>query len=70
MPLYQINGYDVDFPHEAYPCQVRSQRLLLPSGLGGEVGGYEVGGMLLQCSSCIKSCGCTVGHEWACMMLV
>lgn len=24
MPLYQINGYDVEFPHEAYPCQVSS----------------------------------------------
>lgn len=22
MPLYQINGYDVEFPHEAYECQV------------------------------------------------
>lgn len=22
MPVYQINSYDVDFPHEAYPCQV------------------------------------------------
>lgn len=24
MPQYNINGYDVDFPHEAYPCQVRN----------------------------------------------
>jgi hypothetical protein len=24
MPVYQINGYDVDFPHEAYECQVCS----------------------------------------------
>jgi hypothetical protein len=22
MPTYQLRGVDVDFPHEAYPCQV------------------------------------------------
>lgn len=22
MPVYEINGYEVEFPHEAYDCQV------------------------------------------------
>ncbi|WIA37112.1 hypothetical protein OEZ86_014079 [Tetradesmus obliquus] len=36
MPIYNIRGYDVDFPHEAYPCQITYMEQVLGALEQGE----------------------------------
>lgn len=69
MPVYEINGYEVEFPHEAYECQVNHCTWrFLPTGADGRAmcgnSMQLVVFALRPAAPCRMTCTWAVGVSW------